>query len=54
MVFGWVLVAWCNDLFWEPRERIVDILAEVCVVVIALAVCGERALLVWVVRENLF
>ena len=42
-----MLAVWCKDLFWEPRDGIVDILAEVCAVVIVLAVCGVLAFFVW-------
>ena len=44
MVFGWVLAAYGNDLYREPRNGISDILAEVCVI---LATCGVLAFVVW-------
>ena len=47
MVFGWVLAVWCNDLYWEPRNDIRDIFAEVCVILILLVACGVLAFVVW-------
>ena len=46
MVFGWVLAVWCNDLFWNPRNALVEFLAEVCAVVIVLTLWGVLAFLV--------
>ena len=47
MVFGWVLVAYGNDLFWEPRNGIREPLAEVCAVLLFFAAGGVLAFSVW-------
>ena len=48
MVFGWVLAVWCNNtrVFWNPRNALVEFPAEVCAVVIVLALWGALAFLV--------
>ena len=50
MVFGWVLAVWCNNtrVFWNPRNALVEFPAEVCPVVIVLALWGVLAFFVWV------
>ena len=47
MVFGWVLAAYGNDLYWEPRNGIRGILAEVCVLLLFFAAWGVLAVVVW-------
>ena len=39
---------------WERRERVADILTELCLAAIALAVWRLLVLLVWAVRGNPF